>query len=294
MARHAKIRARAAARFTPAGAVLQTLNLVSFDPLRTLDIPDVHPLKPEAWFRAKERVRAADWVLFPEYWQVNALAYGWKKRLFPSLASYHVGHDKIEMTRAFEAVCPAHVPQTLILPATPAAAEEVLDTFAFPFVAKSPRSSMGQGVWLIDSRAGWRAYAAGRDLYYVQEYLPLTRDLRVVWIGDRVLTAYWREAPPGGFHHNVARGGRVVFCDVPDAALALVASVARELGVDHAGFDVAWIDGHAWLLEFNVRFGTEALGRCGLGTGPAILDWLRRSRSSPPRRPRGPRLRRTG
>ena len=268
------------------------LRLVSFDPLRTLDLPGVRTLKPEGWFRAKETVRAADWVLFPEYWQVNALAYGWKKRLFPSLASYHLGHDKVEMTRAFEAVCPEHVPQTLILPATPVAGEEVLDTFAFPFVAKTPRSSMGQGVWRIDDRAGWRTYAAAHEVWYVQELLPIARDLRVVWIGDGVLTAYWRTAPAGGFHNNVARGGRVDFDGVPDAALALVARVARELGIDHAGFDVAWLDGAAYLLEFNVRFGTDALRARGHASGPAILDWLRRN-SAPPRRPRGPRLRRS-
>ena len=269
------------------------LKLVSFDPLRTLDVPGAYPLRPEAWFAAKARVRDADWVLFPEYWQVNALAYGWKKRLFPSLPSYHLGHDKIEMTRAFQAVCPEHVPQTLILPATPVSAEEVLDTFAFPFVAKRVRSSMGEGVWLIEDRAAWRAYADAHDTWYVQERLPIDRDLRVVTVGDRVLTAYWRTAPAGAFHHNVARGGRVDFDAIPDAALRLASRVARELGIDHAGFDLAWLDGHAWLLEFNVRFGTSALAGRGIATGPAILAWLVRS-STPPRRPRGPHLERVG
>ena len=102
------------------------MRLISFDPLRTLEIPGVVNVKPEDWRRRKSEIMAADALLFPEYWQVNALVYAWRRRIFPSINSYHLGHDKIEMTRAFEAVCPEHVPFTRILPSTPAALEQVL------------------------------------------------------------------------------------------------------------------------------------------------------------------------
>ena len=55
-----------------------TGRFVSFDPLRTLNIPGVIPIKPEHWLIHRDIVQAADWILFPEYWQVNALVYGWK------------------------------------------------------------------------------------------------------------------------------------------------------------------------------------------------------------------------
>ncbi|MCA9738025.1 MAG: hypothetical protein R3E98_16035 [Gemmatimonadota bacterium] len=262
------------------------MRLVSFDPLRTLGWPGVDVLKPEAWFRAQEQVRAADWVLFPAYWQVNTLAYAWRKRIFPNAATYHLGHDKVEMTRAFEAVVPHHTPQTLILPNEDWAREQVLDELRFPFVAKERRSSMGQGVWLIRDRAAWRAWHAGREELYVQEYLPIERDVRVVWVGDEVLLAYWREAPEGGFHTNVARGGRIVLGGVPDEAIRLVTDVATALGVDHAGFDVALVDGFPYLLEFNVRFGTRALEEHGVAVAPAALRWLERT-SVPPIEPGG-------
>jgi len=63
------------------------MKLISFDPLRTLAMPGVRFVKPEHWLREREALQDADWVLFPEYWQVNALHYGLKARIFPSLAS---------------------------------------------------------------------------------------------------------------------------------------------------------------------------------------------------------------
>lgn len=250
------------------------MRLISFDALRTLEIPDVINVKPEDWLRRKAEILAADVVLFPDYWQVNALVYAWRRRIFPSINTYHLGHDKIEMTRAFEAVCPAHVPFTRILPSTPAALEQVLDEFSFPCVAKVVRSSMGQGVILIESQAQLRAYAQANEILYIQERLPIHRDLRVVVIGGQVVTAYWRVAQDGRFHNNVAQGGAVSFEHVLDGALRLVERVAKELGVDHAGFDIAEVDGHYYLFEFNVRFGTEALNKHGIRLGALILDYL--------------------
>lgn len=265
------------------------MRLVSFDAIRTFDVPGVHPLKAEHWFRERERVRAADWVLYPEYWQVNPLVYAWKKRIFPSMSSYHLGHDKIEMTRAFEAVCPANTPFTRILPATASGVEQILDEFSFPCVAKEVRSSMGEGVFLIESPADLRGYAATHDILYVQELLPIRRDLRIVVIGREAVSGYWREAAPGRFHNNVARGAAVSFDDIPESAVGLVSSFACELGIDHAGFDIAVLDGHCFLLEFNVRFGTQALNARGIRLGEHILEYLH-AQATPPLEPATPNL----
>ena len=256
------------------------MRLISFDTLRTLDIPGVVNVKPADWLRRKDEIIAADVVLFPEYWQVNALIYAWKMSIFPSINSYHLGHDKIEMTRAFEALCPEHVPFTRILPSTPAALEQVLDEFSFPFVAKVVRSSMGQGVTLIESRAALHAYAQANDVLYIQERLPIHRDVRVVVIGGKAVTAYWREAQDGRFHNNVAQGGAVSFEQIPDGAIHLAERVATQLGVDHAGFDIAEVDGHFYLFEFNVRFGTDALNARGLRLGPLIVEYLESVKTS--------------
>lgn len=90
------------------------MQLVSFDIFRTLGLPDTTVIKPEHFLHHKAELEQADWVLFPEYWQLNALVHGLKCRVFSSEASYRIGHDKVEMTRAFQTVAPEHTPWTLI------------------------------------------------------------------------------------------------------------------------------------------------------------------------------------
>lgn len=246
------------------------MNWVTCNPLRTIGMPYLNYVKPDQMFRQIEQIREADIVLFPEYWQVNSLAYGLKKMLFPSLASYHLGHDKVEMTRVMTTLCPKHVPYTEIYAATAENSQRVMDSLPLPFVAKEIKNSMGQGVFLISKREEWEAYAARNEIWYVQEYLPVDRDLRVCVVGGEVVGAYWRLGENGSFLHNVAQGGVVSFEHIPIHALHLVLHVANQLGIDHAGFDLMLIDDHPYIIEFNILFGNQALIQRGIRVEEAI------------------------
>lgn len=261
------------------------MNLVSFDIFRTLGMPDITVVKPDDLFRHKELLRQADWVLFPEYWQLNALVYGLKCRVFPSEASYRIGHDKVEMTRAFQVVAPAHTPWTEIAANTPEAQDRLWQLMSLPFVAKLPKASMGDGVWLIENRQHWQRYCERTPVLYVQEYLPIDRDVRVVVVGEQVVTAYWRTQSDRGFYNNVAQGGQIDYSPVPASVTDLALRLARELGVDHAGFDIAVVGSHAYVLEFNRLFGNQGLAQ-GSALREAILAYL--SSKSEPDDPEGP------
>lgn len=252
------------------------MQLVSFDALRTMDIPGVVYIKPEAVDRHRDAIKAADCLLFPQYWQVNGFHYGMKKAIFPSISTYHIGHDKIEMTRLVQLLWPDAMPETYILPNSDRSRDWVLDQMSFPFVAKDVASSMGDGVWLIEDRDDWRTYWPPRTVLYVQEYLPIERDMRLVIIGRRVVAGYWRcKAQPLALHTNVAKGGQVLAEDIPPSAVALVEEMARMLDIDHAGFDIADVGGRYYFFEFNRLFGTAGLVRQGISTGGCILDYLR-------------------
>ena len=231
------------------------MHIISFNPFRSLGIPHIKPIKPEAMFCHKEEISKADWILFPEYWQVNGLVYVLKKRIFPSINTYHLGHDKVQMTRAFWALCPENVPRTKILASDDTGMRTVLDEFDFPFVAKEIRNSMGRGVYLIQSLDEWITYVRSNQILYVQEYLSIGRDMRLIVIGNRVVAAYWREKPEGGFHTNVACGGRVIFDHIPQEVVELIEQVSSISGINHAGFDVAEENGRYYILEFNPFFG---------------------------------------
>lgn len=260
-----------------------TMDIVSFDPFRSMGIPGATYLKPENIFSDKELIQTADWVIFPQYWQVNFLAYGWKKNIFPNLPTYHLGHDKVEMTRALQAVAPDHVPYTLIKANSSEAREQVLDEFSFPFIAKEIKNSMGQGVYLITSVGELDKYLKQNDVLYIQEYLPIDRDLRVVYVGNRVVSAYWRIGQDS-FKNNVAQGGRIDFAEVPRDIIDLVENTAQALGINHAGFDVA-IDGNQlYFFEFNVMFGNQALLQANVPLAKYIHDYLvEESKPEPPK-----------
>ncbi|MFC4617532.1 RimK family alpha-L-glutamate ligase [Camelliibacillus cellulosilyticus] len=266
------------------------MKLMTFNPLRTIGMPNVKYIKPEHLFRHKEEILAVDWVLFPEYWQVGTLVYGWKKRIFPSAACYHLGHNKIEMTRVLEGVCPEHVPYTKILANTATNREFVLDTFTFPFIGKEARNSMGRGVYLIENEKQFNEYASNVDVIYVQEKLDIDRDLRLTLVGKNVVAAYWRIAQEGHFLNNVAQGGTISYDPVPREIIDLIENVAVALNINHAGFDIAIENGWPYIFEFNVLFGNQGLNQLDISIEDHILRYLESEepRSTPPYSPIGP------
>lgn len=250
------------------------MKLITFDVFRTLGIPGVRYIKPERMLDHLDEIRAADWLLFPEYWQLNTLVHGLKARIFPSLASYHLGHDKVEQTRAFQALFPEHVPPTEILGASRAAIDKVETRFDYPFIAKRIKSSRGEGVKLIDSRQALEAHLAEEPVLYAQQRLPIDRDLRIVLVGGELLAAYWRVTPLGGYRSNVSQGGAIDREAIPEAAVTLARRLAEAFHINHAGFDIAMVDGHPYVFEFNRLFGNQGIGDSSKRIGAAILRQL--------------------
>jgi ribosomal protein S6--L-glutamate ligase len=251
------------------------MKMVSFNAYRTIGIPGVHYIKPEHMFKEIETIRQADIVLFPETWQVPALVYGLKKKIFPSIETLQLGFSKAEMTRALWTVAPEHVPYTEILANTPSNIEYILETFPYPFVAKEARNSMGKGTFLIKEEKDFYEYAKRNEVLYVQEYLENDgKDLRICVVGNQIFTSYWRVGLEGEFLHNVAQGGELCFDFIPQEACDLVLQVANELNINHAGFDVMVSGGKYYILEFNVLFGNQGIHSKGLSVEQAIYKYL--------------------
>lgn len=264
------------------------MKLISFDALRTLKLNGVRYIKPEEMSRHSALIQESDGVLFPEYWQLNTLVFALKRRVFPSLASYLIGHNKVEMTRCFQALTPANVPFTMIGANTPEMAARIWDAMPSPFVAKIPKSSMGNGVFLIETRQQWQHYQSVTDTLYAQEYLPIDRDIRIVWVGRKIVGCYWRLQADQGFYNNIAQGGYAVAGPVPASARALVKTLATSLGIDHGGFDIAMVDDHPFIFEFNRLFGTRGVGGMDVKIDKAIAKYLQENWGSD--KPRSPTI----
>ncbi len=147
-------------------------------------------------------------------------------------------------------------------------AQRILEDFSIPFVGKKPlKSSMGQDVWLIRSRRELDVYLAKYRPAYIQEYLPMDRDLRVVLITGRVVHAYWRIAAPGEFRTNVSQGAGISYDNIPAEALEFAAEVATRCRFDEVGLDIAYVDGRYYVIEANMVYGLEGFRQAGLQLG---------------------------
>ncbi len=185
------------------------------------------------------------------------------KRTFPSYHTYKCVQDKIRQTALFTILGLPH-PRTRVYYGK-RQRKAILEHFSFPFIAKIPRgSAMGRGVFLIRNRDDLEGYTAKTSVAYIQEYLPIDRDLRIVVIGKHVALAYWRIAPERDFRSNLAVGGRVDLDAVPDAARDLAMHAARSCGWDDVGIDICRFNGSLYLLEANMKYGREGFRTAGI------------------------------
>jgi ribosomal protein S6--L-glutamate ligase len=206
-------------------------------------------------------LRNADTIYYPSTLYEDVFL-ALDKKVFPANFYRYMG-DKIKQTELFTLLGIPH-PRTRIYRDKPRVSE-ILAYFSFPFIAKVPRgSSQGRGVFLIRSRKDLQHYLREHTPAYIQEYLPIDRDLRVVLVGASVVHAYWRIARPGEFRSNVSLGGRISFDDIPDDALHFAERVARLCKFDEVGLDICICEDRYLVIEANMVYGLKGFEAAGL------------------------------
>ncbi len=146
----------------------------------------------------------------------------------------------------------------------------------YPLVFKLDWGGEGETVFLIRSEDELARTIektalfekSGQYGFLLQEYIPSgARTLRVVVIGQRVIS-YWRIQKDGsGFYTNMGRGAVIDSEGRPELqhkAVALVNQICQKTGINLAGFDVIFStaenDPPPLLLEINYFFGRKGLG----------------------------------
>ncbi len=185
------------------------------------------------------------------------------QRTFPGHYDYACAQDKIRQTALFQMAGIPH-PRTRVFYGK-RQHQKILSGFSLPLIAKVARgSAMGRGVHLIENASDLAAFCRDHHAAYIQEYIPVDRDIRVVVIGGRVVHAYWRYAPAGDFRSNVAVGGRIVLDPVPEAALSLAVRTAVTCRWDDVGIDIISHDGSLFVIEGNMKYGREGFRHAGM------------------------------
>jgi ribosomal protein S6--L-glutamate ligase len=197
------------------------------------------------------------------------------KPIFPSYHTYHYAQDKILQTALFGLAGIRH-PRTRVFYGK-RQMERILDYFRFPFIAKVPRgSARGMGVFLIRSKQELSHYCRSHRPAYIQEYLPIKQDIRVIVIGRKVVHAFRRIAMEGEHRTNLAAGGEVDLSPVPEEALSFALETARRCRWDDVGMDICNYKGRYYILEGNMKYGTQGLLLAGIPYPQIICDLIQR------------------
>lgn len=231
-------------------------------PCRNVRTIGVRPNFSDYSKEESQRIREAEKIYYPTAFYADLFdAVG--KPTFPSYHTYKCVQDKIKQSALFQLTGLPH-PRTRVFYGR-RQQSKIRDYFQFPCIAKEPRgSAMGRGVFMINSDDDLAAYAAERHVAYIQQYLPVDRDIRAVVIGGRVVHAYWRIAGQGEFRTNVAQGGRISLDGVPAAATDLALHAAEICGWDDVGLDICFHDGQYTILEANMKYGKEGFRAAGI------------------------------
>jgi ribosomal protein S6--L-glutamate ligase len=185
------------------------------------------------------------------------------KKTFPSHHTYKYVQDKVKQTALFNLSDIPH-PRTRVFYGKKKI-NRITDYFAFPFIGKIPKgSAMGRGVFLIRDDQALRQYCESTHVAYIQEYLPVSRDLRVVVIGYEAVLAYWRVASPPEFRTNVSLGGTVDLSGIPEPAVALAVHTAKKCKWDDVGIDIIFHENNYFVLEGNMKYGKTGFAVAGI------------------------------
>ncbi len=186
------------------------------------------------------------------------------KKTFPSFHTYKFVQDKIKQTAIFTMLNIPH-PYTKIFYGKKQK-KNILNYFRFPFIAKQPRnSSMGTGVFLIKNNKELSRYILNPWPAYIQEYLPVDRDMRIIIIGKEIVLSYFRiPKKPGEFRSNISLGGKMEFKGLPGKALDIALNAARKCGWDDVGMDIIEYKNKFHVVEANMKYGRKGFKKAGI------------------------------
>ena len=229
--------------------------------------PNFSDYDPEA----ASLIRSAKKIYYPTRFYADLFdAMG--KETFPGYHTYKCVQDKIRQTALLTLLNIPH-PRTRVFYGK-RQKSLICDHFRFPFIAKIPKgSAMGRGVFLIKNQDELSVYCSLPHPAYVQEYLPIKSDIRVVVIGNKVVHSYWRISPSNEFRSNVALGATINLNSVPQNALDLSLYTAKMCRWDDVGIDICFHDGKYYVLEANMKYGKEGFRAAGIDY-PTLMETL--------------------
>jgi [lysine-biosynthesis-protein LysW]--L-2-aminoadipate ligase len=126
------------------------------------------------------------------------------------------------------------------------AALENLEKVGYPLVIKPVVGSWGRGIIPLKDRETADAIIEVRELsdgpldriYYLQEMIKRPpRDIRVIVVGDQVISAMYRTSS-GGFKTNIALGAEPILCEITKELEDVCMKASKAVGGGILGVDI--------------------------------------------------------
>jgi gamma-F420-2:alpha-L-glutamate ligase len=161
------------------------------------------------------------------------------------------------------------IPKTILLK-FPVEAGIVHKQLKFPVIVKTLSGSKGSGVFLSTDNNSFNdlmqlIYATNRNANIIlQEFIETSRgrDLRVLTIGGRVVSAMERIANEGNFKANFSIGGNVLKYEVSPLVEQISSEISRILNLDVAGIDLLFDKEGFKICEVNSSPGFRGMEQC--------------------------------
>ena len=189
-------------------------------------------------------------------------------RFIPSLDSQFANKSKENVTHFCEKY-QLPVPATRIFYEMDEA-REFLGRTSFPKIIKrsyGPSNYGGYYVHKVDSASEALELLERKHYYpvYLQDFIPMKADIRVMLIGHKPVCAFWRRPPEGEWLTNTSQGGTMDYQGVPDEALALAVRASKAANAEYWACDIAVShDDEYRILECATAFAAF----------PYIRDWI--------------------
>lgn len=189
-------------------------------------------------------------------------------QFIPSLDTQFSNKSKENVTR-FAWKYDVPIPKTYIF-YDKSKASQFIDDTEFPKIIKKsygPSNYGGYFVHKVDSKQEAHSLLAQKKYHpvYMQDFVLMEADVRVMLIGHKPVCAFWRRAPEGEWLTNTSQGGSMDYMNVPKELLDLSVQVSKAAKAEYWACDIAvGADGKYRILECATAFAAF----------PYIRDWI--------------------
>lgn len=153
-----------------------------------------------------------------------------------------------------------------------------------PLVVKLLEGTQGIGVVLAETqKAAESVIAAFRGLdanILVQEFIKESQgsDIRVFVIGEKVVAAMQRQAPPGEFRSNIHRGGTATKIKLTPEERSTAVRAAKIMGLNVSGVDLIRSNHGPVVLEVNSSPGLEGIEKAsGINVAEKLIEFMEKN-----------------